>query len=73
MSSLSVWVPPQPLDLVLLEDAQQLGLHVRAQAPDLVQEDRPAVGQLEAAEPPLVGPREGPLLVAEQLARNVSG
>src|SRR5216117_265801 len=35
---------------------------------DLVQEQRAAVGQLEAAQPPLGGAGERPALVAEQLA-----
>ena len=39
----------QPRDLVLLQDAQQLDLRGRRQIADLVQEQRPAVGQLEAA------------------------
>ena len=56
-----------PLDLPLLEHAQELGLQLEAQRADLVQEDRPAVRQLEPAEPSRVGAREGAALVAEQL------
>ena len=37
------------LELALLEDAEQLDLESRGQVADLVQEDRPAVGELEAA------------------------
>ena len=55
------------LNLVLLQHAQQLGLHVRADLTQLVEEDGAAVGQLEAAELLLHGAREGPALVAEQL------
>ena len=57
----------EPLDLALLERAQQLGLEVDAQAADLVEEERAAVGQLELAELARVGAGEGALLVAEQL------
>src|SRR5262245_44767089 len=59
--------PAEPLDLALLQDAQELRLQVEAQGADLVEEQRAAVGELEAAE--LLGVRagEGALLVAEQL------
>ena len=59
--------PAQPLDLPLLEDAQQLHLGGRADLPHLVQEQRAAVGQLEAAFLLATGVGEGPGLVAEQL------
>ncbi len=39
-----------PLDLALLEHAQQLGLQARAHLADLVEEDGAAVGRLEAAD-----------------------
>ena len=55
-------------DLVLLEDAEQLGLGLQGQLADLVQEERAAVGQLEAADAPGDGAGERPLLVAEELA-----
>ena len=42
-------VAADALDLALLEDAEQLGLHRRRQLADLVEEERAAVGQLEAA------------------------
>ena len=38
------------LELPLLEHPQQRELHLRRQLADLVEEDRPAVGQLEPAE-----------------------
>jgi hypothetical protein len=57
----------QPLDLALLEGAQQLGLEIDAQRAHLVQEQGAAVGQLELAHLACVGPREGALLVPEQL------
>ena len=56
------------LDDPFLQDAQQLGLQLQREVPHLVQEDGPAVGQLEL--PLLVadGAGEGPLHVPEQLA-----
>ena len=55
------------LELALLQHAQQLGLQRRRDLADLVEEDRAAVGQREAAL--LVGRRAGEraLVVAEQL------
>ena len=47
---LDALVAADPLELPLLEDAEQLGLHGRRDVADLVEEDRPLVGQLE---PPL--------------------
>jgi hypothetical protein len=55
------------LELALLQDAEDLGLGHRRQVRHLVEEEGAAVGQLEA---PLLGPgrpREGALLVAEEL------
>ena len=56
-----------PLELALLEDAQQLRLDRERQLADLVEEQRAAVGPLEAARPLAVGAGEGAALVAEQL------
>ena len=56
-----------PLELALLEDAQDLGLHGQRHVADLVQEEGALLGQLEAAG---TGPHragEGAPLVAEQL------
>ena len=39
----------QPLELALLQHAQQLHLRAQVQLADLVEEERAAVGQLEAA------------------------
>ena len=58
-----------PLELALLQDAQQLGLHGRRQLADLVEEQRAAVAPARSGRgcwP--VGPGEGAPLVAEQLA-----
>ena len=57
----------EPLQLPGLERAQQLGLGVRAQVADLVEEEGAAVRQLEPAQPPLGGAGEGAALVAEHL------
>ena len=57
----------EPLELVLLQHAQDLGLRVRAHVADLVEEQRAAVGLLEAADALLVGAGERALLVAEEL------
>ena len=53
----SVRLPPEPLELVLLEHAQDLGLRAGAHVADLVEEQRAAVGLLEAAVALLVGAR----------------
>ena len=56
-----------PLELALLQHAQQLDLHVERQVADLVEKQRAAVGQLEPAGPTRHRAGERPLLVAEQL------
>ncbi len=61
-------VAADALELLLLEDPEQLGLHGRGDVADLVEEDRPLVGQLEPAFPPGVGRGEGASLVAEEFA-----
>ena len=57
----------EALELVLLQHAQDLGLRVRAHVADFVEEQRAAVGLLEAADALLVGAGERALFVAEQL------
>ena len=57
-----------PLEPLVLEHPQQLGLHAQRQVADLVEEERPAVGELEPAFFLPVGAGERPPLVAEQLA-----
>ena len=61
-------VAPRRCDLAVLQHAQQLRLQLQREVADLVEEERPAVGQLEAAG--VRGDRagEGALLVAEELA-----
>ena len=56
-----------PLELLLLEDAQHLGLALQAHVADLVEEQGGAVGQVELALARLGGAGEGALDVAEQL------
>src|SRR5207253_10965865 len=56
------------LERTLLEHTQELRLRLGGQLPDLVEEDRPAVRELEAAGPAFRGAGEGALLVAEELA-----
>ena len=56
-----------PLELALLEHPQQRDLDWRRQLPHLVEEDRAAGGQLEAALAALQSAGEGSPLVAEQL------
>src|SRR5262245_17806710 len=56
------------LELALLQHAQELGLDLRGQLAYLVEEQRAAVGELEAAAPLLDGAGEGAFLVAEELA-----
>ena len=57
-----------PLELAFLQHAQELDLDVRRQVADLVEEDRAAVGQLEAPGPHRDGAGERALFVSEQLA-----
>ena len=59
--------PTGSIDL-LLQRAQHLGLRLQAHVGDLVEEDRAAVGGLEAAAPIADRAGEGALHVAEQLA-----
>ena len=61
-------VAAHPLELVLLEKAQELHLHGGRDVADLVEEEGASVRGLEAAGPGGDGARERALLVAEQLA-----
>ena len=53
---------------LLLEHPEELALRRRGKLPDLVQENRPAVGELELAEAARERAREGAAFVAEELA-----
>ena len=57
----------EPLELALLQHAQQLDLRRQVDVADLVEEQRAALGQLEAALLARLGAGERALLVAEQL------
>ena len=63
-------LPPTRSNSLLLQHAQQHDLGLGGQLADLVEEDRAAVGQLEATLAPLQGPGERALLVTEQLRRD---
>src|SRR5437867_2572855 len=56
------------LEFALLQHAQQHDLGLGGEFADLVEEERSAVGQLEATLAPLQGPGERALLVAEEFA-----
>ena len=59
---------PHPLKLLGLQDPQELYLDGRGDVADFVQKDIAPVGRLEAALAMGVGPGEGALDVAEELA-----
>jgi len=60
-------VPPDALELALLQHAQQLDLGREVDVADLVEEERSAVGELEPSLLALLGAGEGAFLVAEEL------
>ena len=62
--------PADTLELTLLQDAEQRDLGLHRQLADFVEEDGPAVRQLEATEAPLRRTGERPFLVAEELRRD---
>ncbi len=59
---------PHPLKLSALEHPQKLHLKLRRQGIDLIEKDRPLVGQLESAGPVPHGAGEGAAHMAEELA-----
>ena len=59
--------PADAEEAPLLQDPEEVDLDLRRDVADLVEEDRPALGQLELPLAPLGGAREGPLLVPEEL------
>ncbi|RML82255.1 hypothetical protein APX70_02986 [Pseudomonas syringae pv. maculicola] len=61
-------IAAHPLDNTLLQQAQQLDLHIHTHAFDFIEEQRAAIGKLELADAPLLraGKRTG--LMTEQLA-----
>ena len=64
---------PHGAHLARLEDAQEPALERERHLADLVEEQGPPVGLQEGAEAALGGAREGPALVAEQLALDQVG
>src|SRR5688572_6128490 len=60
--------PAEPAERPLLQDAQELHLRGRRHLGDFVEEQRPAVRQLEAAFAPIRGAGERALLMTEDLA-----
>ena len=64
---LDVAVGAQPRELAVLEHLQELGLERQGHLADLVEEHGAAIGELELARLPPVGPGEGAALVAEEL------
>ena len=61
-------VAADPLEGVLLQDAEDLGLRLRGHVADLVQEEGALVGRLELADPARVGAGARALLVPKELA-----
>ena len=58
--------PPQAAERLGLEHLEEFGLQLGRQLADLIQEDAPAVGELEESLAALLGVGEGTVLVAEQ-------
>jgi hypothetical protein len=61
---------PDSLDLTVFQNAQQLGLRVQWHFTNLIEEERPAVGQFEPTKTSLVCSSKGPAFMAEQFALN---
>src|SRR5207253_2309588 len=59
---------PYRFELLLLQNTKKLHLRLEGQLADLVEEDRAAIGELEAADAALQGTGEGTLHMSEQLA-----
>ena len=59
--------PAHPLDLLVLKDSQKSRLSQKRQIADLIEEDRPPLGPLEATPFPGYGTGEGPFFMAEKL------
>jgi len=66
-------VPPQALELLFLQGPEHFRLQLRRDVAHLVEEQRPPVRQLEAADLLSDGAGEGALLVAEQFALQEPG
>src|SRR5262249_30393982 len=58
------------LEFAFLQDMQQRDLGLRQQFAHFIQENRPAISELEAPQPPLRGARKRSTLMTEQFGRN---
>src|SRR5207249_8813694 len=58
--------PAEPAEFLRLENLEQLGLELRRQLADLIEEDRAVIGQLEQADLPFLGVGIRTLFVSEQ-------
>jgi hypothetical protein len=65
-------LPPDALELLLLQNAQQLDLDIHRQLAHLVHEERPLVRHLEPPDAPLQRAGESASFVTEQLALDES-
>src|SRR5579863_8745883 len=65
--SLDRLIAADPLELLLLQDAQDLALQKRGHIPHFVEKDRSSCALLEFADASVVGTCEGAFLVAEEL------
>ena len=72
-STRCVRVPPRRSNSLLLQHAQQLRLQLERDVADLVEKQRAAVRQLEAADPLRDRAGERAALVAEELALQQAG
>ena len=59
------FVAADAFELLVLQDAQNLGLHHRRHVADFVEEQRAVVAQLELADPFAIRPGKGAFLMAE--------
>ena len=62
-----------PFELPFLQDPQELCLELQGQIPDLIEEDRPPIREVEAAELARQGPGKSPFFVPEQLTFGEAG
>src|SRR5437588_11586667 len=60
-------IAAEPLELLLLQTAEHLGLHRGGHVTDFVEKEGAPLALLKLANPPANGPREGTLFVAKKL------
>ena len=61
---------PDPFKLMVLQDVEELDLHIPGEIADFIQENGAGMGKFEAARFGDHGAREGPLFVTEQFTLN---